>query len=108
MAAKYDRKFMRSFAGTALYNKWDYAKKGGLCEEWEDFNAFCLWALNNGFECGKTLTRKDASKPYAPDNCLWCDEYCSNKGVDKTEWVKKWNKTVNRIRVAYGMEPFEV
>ena len=108
MAIKYNQKFMRSDIGIALYNKWNYALRCGVCDEWEDFNAFCVWALTNEYEYGKTLVRTDKLKPYGPENCHWAEDNADNKGFAKTEWIKKWNETVNRFRVANGMEPFEV
>ena len=43
------------------------------CKEWEDFEPFLEWAIDNGYEEGLTLERKDNNKGYFPDNCCWTD-----------------------------------
>lgn len=72
-----------------LYKVWDsmryrcrnenchaYADYGGrgiqVCEEWlTNFESFYFWAVNNGYEEGLTLDRKDVNGGYDPTNCRW-------------------------------------
>lgn len=59
-----------------------YGGKGiGVCDEWQDVKSFCEWAVNNGYEEGLTLDRKDIAKNYEPGNCRWItmSEQQSNK-----------------------------
>lgn len=75
-------------SGTKLYSKWDgmhkrcynpksneyhrYGEKGiVVCEEWHKSINFITWALENGYEEGLTLERKDPNKNYCPENCTW-------------------------------------
>uniref|UniRef100_A0AB39ACE1 HNH endonuclease n=1 Tax=Klebsiella phage phiYH65 TaxID=3237693 RepID=A0AB39ACE1_9CAUD len=71
-----------------LYNVWkamrqrcnnptckDYPHYGGrgiqICEEWDDFENFYLWAVRNGYKEGLTIERKDVNKGYNSENCTW-------------------------------------
>lgn len=53
----------------------DYATYGGrgikVCKKWNDFDTFMLWALGNGYELGKVLTRKDSNGDFTPENCCF-------------------------------------
>jgi len=41
-----------------------------MCDEWKnDFNSFYDWMIDNGWEKGLVVDRKDNDKPYSPDNC---------------------------------------
>ena len=79
-------------------------------EVFDSFLEFYEWSMENGFQIGAKFKRKDENKPYNPDNCYW--EQPKDKGVrlnsvEAQERIKRSNKTVNRIRVHYGLPPFE-
>lgn len=40
-----------------------------ICEEWNDFTKFYKWCIENGWEKGLEIDRKDNNKGYSPDNC---------------------------------------
>lgn len=49
-----------------------YGGKGiTVCEEWNSFVYFALWAVQNGYSDDLTLDRIDPSGNYTPDNCRW-------------------------------------
>lgn len=59
-----------------------YADKGiSVCEEWKDYTKFKEWALENGYQEGLSIDRKENSKGYEPSNCRWIPlkEQNSNK-----------------------------
>jgi hypothetical protein len=74
------------------YNDFWYRYGGrgiGVCDEWrEDFKTFFDWAINNGWEPGLTLDRRDNNEGYYPWNCRWVDRVvqannrCSNRTIE--------------------------
>lgn len=89
-----------------------YYRFGGSSElkkGFDDFLEFFEWSLDNGYEPGAKLRRKDEGKPWNPDNLYWKAPDVKIQpffGEEQKEAIEKWNKTVNRIRVHYGLEPF--
>jgi hypothetical protein len=63
-----------------LYNIWCSIKSknkreffGFVCDEWWAFMDFVLWSNTNGYNIGYHLLRKDNTKPYTPDNCVFSE-----------------------------------
>lgn len=62
----------------------DYKNYGArgiyMCDEWRnDFMAFRIWALENGYEEHLTIDREDVNGIYEPNNCRWITRAENNK-----------------------------
>lgn len=103
---KYDRAITESEDGKRLYAYW-YQKvnKNTDCQEFATYPGFYNWAMENGYTVGAKLFRRDPKGPFNPDNCVWI--YAKEKTIHSydTDFAKKWDEAVNRIRRYYGMEP---
>ena len=79
-----------------------YGSKGvTVCGEWSDFEAFHVWALNNGYMDNLTIDRIDNTGNYEPHNCRWATnlEQQSNRTNNKyitangtTRSISEWSK----------------
>lgn len=77
----------------------DYGGKGiSICQEWNDFNVFKKWSLNNGFQylgtknSGESLSldRINVNGGYYPENCRW---------ISKTENSKLRTAAIDKINI---------
>lgn len=49
-----------------------YGGKGiRVCEEWQRFEPFYKWAIENGYNDNLSIDRIDNNKDYCPSNCKW-------------------------------------
>ena len=94
-----------------------------MCSEWHKFENFYSWAMNNGYEIGLTLDRKNNDDGYYPENCRWVDNltqqnnrstnhYITYNGITHTrsDWARILNVKYEtlRARVRRGdMHDFE-
>ena len=123
---------------TQLYNSWrgmkercnnknnkrydNYGGKGIIvCEEWNNFLNFKEWALNNGYEPGLTIERKDVNGNYEPSNCCWATnkEQSNNRTTNhlltfngETLTINQWAEKLNikrelikdRLRLGWNVD----
>lgn len=92
-----------------------YHDKGiSYCEEWNVYENFQTWALENGYDDNLTLDRVNGSLPYCPKNCRWITIaeqqrnrsnclYFTHNGETKTltEWARIYgiNRTTLHDRI---------
>lgn len=78
-------------SGKSAYK--NYFLRGILvCKEWKDnFNTFYKWAIENGWEKGLSLDRKDNNGNYEPTNCRWT-----------TRVIQQRNRRSNVMLTAFG------
>ena len=121
-------------SGTRLYRIWqamikrcyspnyerynDYGGRGiTVCNEWKNgFQAFCDWAMANGYANDLTIDRKDVNGNYEPSNCRWTTYKVQGGNTRRvhfitydgethsmTEWAKikgiKYSTLANRINM---------
>ncbi|HZK38338.1 MAG TPA: hypothetical protein VFC98_05545 [Clostridia bacterium] len=101
--------------------RWYGAKGILICPEWHKFIPFRKWALNNGYEKGLTIDRKNPNGNYEPANCRWqtqkqqMNNVSSNKNLlhkgknyTQSEFAEKFNlkyhTVVNRLRLGWALE----
>ncbi len=112
--------------GTRLYNLWrsmlsrcsgkvkahnySYTSKSiTVCNIWQnDFNAFKVWALDNGYNSLLTIDRINNDDIYKPSNCRWTNAYIQAQNTRKlrsnntsgyrgVSWHKNTNKWATQI-----------
>ena len=63
--------------------KTQYNATYDICPEWNcndtGFYAFYNWAIDNNFDIGMQILRKDTTLPYSPNNCILVDAKISSK-----------------------------
>lgn len=91
-----------------LYSLWRRIRNKPHDPAWDKYKDFFAWAMSTGYFPGAVLRPGDEEKPLRTDNFIWKDpaenDYAPTP--EMREWARLWTKTVNRIRVHYGMKPF--
>lgn len=69
-----------------------YGSYGGrgisVCGEWEVFEVFADWALNNGYEEQLSIDRVDVNGNYEPGNCKWSTNLEQSRNKRNSRYIK--------------------
>lgn len=72
----------------------DYGARGiKVCDEWQDAEAFCKWALSNGYKEGMQIDRRDNDGNYEPSNCHWVTPKNNSRNRRNTVYLTIGNET---------------
>lgn len=78
-----------------------YHRYGGrgikVCDAWQSFEPFMVWALANGYDDSLTLDRIDNDGNYCPENCKWSTQ--SEQSYNKTHIPNKYGHKGIRLSV---------
>lgn len=115
---KYKRKLYYIYHGIKCrcYNPKDrafhnYGARGiKLCKEWESFEAFEKWALNNGYKAGLWIDRIDNDGDYCPENCRWATpkEQQNNKRINHNITINGITKTIQEWADLSGIKAMTI
>lgn len=93
-----------------------YGGKGvKICNEWQDFEVFYEWSINNGYTTGLTIDRIDNDGDYCPKNCRWVTIKVNNRNrgyvklnEEKVSVIKRNlmnGLSYKRLAKEYGVDP---
>lgn len=96
---KYTRiyRLWRSMKSRCYYPKINgYENYGGrgikVCDDWQKFEPFYNWAMDNGYSDDLTIDRIDVDGDYEPSNCQWISSKQQMRNMQNTIYVNYKNK----------------
>ena len=80
----------------------DYGARGIIiCDEWlNSFDAFCEWALSNGYSENLSIDRINNNGNYEPSNCRWATSIIQGKNTRSTRLLTFEGKTLPMSQLA--------
>ena len=76
-----------------------------VCEEWEDYQNFHNWAINNGYNDKLTIDRINVDGNYEPNNCRWSTkiEQENNKRNNRFSYYNGKRMTISNFMRITGI-----
>lgn len=79
-------------------NHVNYANYGAIgihvCDEWESFDSFFKWAIENGYQDDLSIDRIDVHGNYEPSNCRWATAKVQSNNRRNTRYVNVFGETL--------------
>lgn len=69
--------------------KWYGGKGIRVCEQWQTYEPFRVWALANGYADGMSLDRVDPDRDYEPSNCRWLTKSENSRLASVGRWERR-------------------
>ena len=90
-------------------NHSSYHSYGGrgitVCNEWQDYHSFLIWATNNGWEDGLQIDREENNGNYEPSNCRFVTQAIN---IRNSNHAKLSMDMADDIRSAYANKEFKL
>ncbi len=95
--------------GSSVYKY--YGARGIVVDpQWDRFESFRSWAVENGYTKDLEIDRRDNDGPYSPENCRWVTRKVNTRNRSNTRFVVAWGERKSlgawsedpRCVVAYG------
>lgn len=74
-------------------SKYYYQKGIKISPEWESYENFRNWAVNNGYSDKLTIERLNNNKGYTPENCKWIPKSEQSKNRTSNHYIQYNGKT---------------
>lgn len=78
-----------------------YVNYGGrgitVCEEWQRFGVFAVWAMDNGYAADLEIDRQDNDGLYSPQNCKFVTKKINARNKRTTHWITAWGETKSLV-----------
>ena len=77
----------------------NYGARGiAVCKEWDCFEPFYIWALDNGYSENLSIDRIDVNKGYSPSNCRWSTAIEQQNNTTRNKYIEFSGKMLTQAQ----------